>query len=45
MKRCAEAMTDELHATEEAYKLVKEGIPFRDAYRKIGGRFSGKSEK
>ncbi len=44
-KRCAEAMTDELHATEEAYKLVQEGIPFRDAYRKIGRRFAQKSEK
>jgi argininosuccinate lyase len=40
-ERCAEAMTEELHATEEAYKLVKEGTPFRDAYRKIGERFSG----
>ena len=44
-KRCAEAMTDELHATEEAYKLVQEGIPFREAYRKIGRRFTQKSEK
>ncbi len=44
-KRCAEAMTDELYATEEAYKLVKEGIPFRDAYRKIGERFAGINEK
>jgi argininosuccinate lyase len=40
-EKCAEAMTQELHATEEAYKLVKEGTPFRDAYRKIGERFSG----
>jgi argininosuccinate lyase len=40
-EKCAEAMTEELHATEEAYKLVKEGTPFRDAYRKIGERFSG----
>jgi argininosuccinate lyase len=40
-EKCAEAMTKELQATEEAYKLVKEGIPFRDAYRKIGKRYSG----
>ena len=31
---------DELFATEEAYKLVRtEGIPFREAYRRIGGRY------
>jgi argininosuccinate lyase len=35
-------MTDELYATEEAYKLVREGTPFRDAYRRIGARFSGR---
>ena len=40
-ERCTEAMTEELYATEEAYKLVKEGMPFRDAYRRIGERFSG----
>jgi argininosuccinate lyase len=40
-ERCAAAMTEELHATEEAYKLVKEGMPFRDAYRKIAERFFG----
>lgn len=37
---CTCAMTDELYATEEAYKLVKEGMPFRDAYREIGKKFS-----
>jgi argininosuccinate lyase len=29
------AMTDELYATEKAYKLVEEGMPFRDAYKKV----------
>ncbi|MCF7805044.1 MAG: argininosuccinate lyase [Candidatus Marinimicrobia bacterium] len=33
--RCAESMTAELYATERAYELVKQGVPFRDAYRKI----------
>ena len=29
-----------LYATEEAYRLtVDEGIPFREAYRRIGGRY------
>jgi argininosuccinate lyase len=31
--RCRSAMTDDLFATEKAYRLVKDGIPFRDAYR------------
>ncbi len=29
------AMTDELYATERAYKLVTQGMSFRDAYREI----------
>lgn len=39
-KRCKEAMTDELYATERVYALVKEGIPFREAYRKIARELS-----
>lgn len=35
---CKKAMTKELYATEEAYKLVKDGVPFRDAYRQVGKR-------
>jgi argininosuccinate lyase len=32
-----------LHAAEEAYRLVlAEGIPFREAYRRIGKRFHGR---
>ncbi len=34
--KCRAAMTEDLYATEEVYKLVKKGIPFRDAYKKIG---------
>ena len=30
----------ELFATEEAYRLVKQGLPFRDAYRKVAEKFS-----
>ncbi|MBW1691065.1 MAG: argininosuccinate lyase [Deltaproteobacteria bacterium] len=29
---CTRAMTNELFATEKAYQLVKQGIPFREAY-------------
>ena len=36
---CKAAMTEELYATEEAYRLVKDGMPFRDAYRQIGVRY------
>ena len=34
-KNCEKAMTDEIYATEKAYELVKKGVPFRDAYKKI----------
>lgn len=37
--RCRQALTDELYATERAYGLVKEGVPFREAYRRIGAEF------
>lgn len=36
-------LDDSIHATEEAYRLVtEEGMAFRDAYRKVGERYSGK---
>jgi argininosuccinate lyase len=38
-ENCEKAMAKELYATEEAYKLVKKGIPFRDAYKEIGKKF------
>ncbi|PKL43749.1 MAG: argininosuccinate lyase [Candidatus Riflebacteria bacterium HGW-Riflebacteria-1] len=38
-EKCAAAMTEELFATEQAYKLVQEGIPFRDAYQMIAQKF------
>jgi len=39
-ERCAAAMSEELYATEEAYKLVREGVPFREAYKRIGSKYS-----
>lgn len=39
-RKCKEACTPEIYATEEAYKLVKAGMPFRDAYRKVASKFS-----
>ena len=35
-ERCKTAMTEELHAAGKALSLVKKGVPFRDAYRKVG---------
>ena len=32
---CRKAITREMHATEEAYKLVKKGMAFRDAYQQV----------
>jgi argininosuccinate lyase len=29
----------ELFATEEAYRLVQSGVPFRDAYQTIARKF------
>jgi len=36
---CRKAMTKELFATEEVYALVRQGIPFREAYRRVGKRY------
>jgi len=33
------AMSEDLYATEEAYRLVKDGTPFRDAYRRIAEKY------
>jgi argininosuccinate lyase len=37
---CAAAMSPEIYATEEAYRLVQEGAAFRDAYRKISEKYA-----
>ena len=39
--RCEAAMSEELYATERAYELVRQGVPFREAYRKVGSEYSG----
>ena len=39
-ERCAEAMTPELYATEEAYELVRHGVPFREAYKRVGAKYT-----
>jgi argininosuccinate lyase len=41
---CAAALTEEVHATEEAYRLVRDGMSFRDAYRQVGKKFSGEPD-
>jgi argininosuccinate lyase len=34
-EKCKKAMTKELYSTESAYKLVKQGKSFRDAYKQV----------
>jgi argininosuccinate lyase len=38
-KKCEQALTKEVYAAEEAIKLAKKGVPFRDAYRKVGEEY------
>ncbi len=35
-ERLLAACTPELYATDRAYELVQQGVPFRDAYRQVG---------
>jgi argininosuccinate lyase len=35
INQCKKAITPEMFATEEALNLVKDGVPFRDAYKRI----------
>lgn len=44
-EKCKAAMTSELYATEEAYKLVKQGMPFREAYQQIGRKYAEQTKK
>ena len=41
-ENCLNDLTKDLFATDEVYNLVKEGIPFRDAYRTIAKKLSDK---
>jgi argininosuccinate lyase len=36
--KCLAAMSNELYATEKVYELVKQGVPFRDAYQQIASK-------
>lgn len=40
--KCSKALTEELYATERAYELVKKGMPFRDAYRKVSKKYKSR---
>jgi len=40
-RKCKGAMSNELFATEEIYKLVKKGMPFRDAYKTVAKQING----
>ena len=37
--RCRADLTDEVFAAEKAYALVRKGVPFREAYRRIAGQY------
>ena len=36
-KRCADAFTPDVFATDRVMAMVKQGVPFRDAYREVAG--------
>jgi argininosuccinate lyase len=38
-EKCKKAMTKELYAVENAHMLVKKGVPFREAYKKVAEDF------
>ncbi|MBN1270969.1 MAG: argininosuccinate lyase [Candidatus Aminicenantes bacterium] len=40
--RCKAAMTGELYTVEKAYRLVQQGIPFREAYRMVAEEWNKK---
>lgn len=40
-ENCSKSLTKEVMATHRAYELVKEGVPFRDAYRQIAAEYGG----
>jgi argininosuccinate lyase len=37
-EKCKQACTEEIYSADRALKLVREGVPFRDAYRKVSRR-------
>jgi argininosuccinate lyase len=38
-ENCRKALTEEIYATEKAYRLVRKGVPFREAYREVGRKY------
>ncbi len=38
-EKCKSAMTKDIYAAEKAHKLVEQGMPFRDAYKKVSNEF------
>ena len=40
---CQQAMTPDLFATQKVYELVKQGVPFREAYRRVASEIRKKS--
>jgi len=38
-ENCEKALTEEIYATEKVYELVKQGVPFREAYQKVAKSF------
>jgi len=38
-KNCEQSLTKDIYATEEVFKLVKTGIPFREAYKTISKKY------
>ena len=40
--KCKNAMTKELYATDEVYKIIKKGVPFREAYKEISQEYETK---
>ena len=39
-ENCQKALTEEVYATEKVYQLVKKGVPYRKAYRKIAQKYA-----
>jgi argininosuccinate lyase len=38
-ENCQKALTEDIYATERVYELVKQGIPFREAYKIISKKY------
>jgi argininosuccinate lyase len=38
-KACEAGLTEEVFATERLYELVRQGVPFREAYQRIAKQY------